>query len=147
MGQHLCMSSRRRRRCCICGELFDADPRVGCRQRACGSGECQRQRRSETQAAWRGRNPDYFTDRRLRDRFRAAEKAAEWESSRHTGESGLQRARRPAPLRVPAVLRGVPWDLAQAELGVAASDFLALTACQVLRVAQDQRSAQVFEKG
>ena len=141
------MSGRRRRRCCICGELFDADSRVGLRQRACGRQECQARRRVATQAAWRARNPDYFTDRRLRERSRAAEKAAQEASSRRVGEVAPERARRPPPLRVPASLRRLPWDLAQDELGVAASDFLALTACQVLRVAQDQRRAQVSGKG
>ncbi len=36
--------------------------------------------------------------------------------------------RRPAPLRVPAVFRRIPWDQAQAEIGVATTDLLALVA-------------------
>jgi hypothetical protein len=47
---------------------------------------------------------------------------------------------RPTPLRMPAVLRKVPWQLAQDELGVVASDFLAVTARELLAVAQDLKT-------
>jgi hypothetical protein len=48
--------------------------------------------------------------------------------------------RRPEPLRVPAVLRRIPWQLAQDELGVVATDFLVVTARELVAVAQDQRT-------
>jgi hypothetical protein len=40
--------------------LFEPCPSVGKRQDTCSSAECQKQRRRQTQAAWRERNPDYF---------------------------------------------------------------------------------------
>jgi len=124
---------RRRRRCTVCGELFRADRRVGTRQRCCGRPECQQERRRETQSRWRERYPDYFVDRRLR--LRAAETRA--------AEAGL--VRRPAPLAVPADLRRIPWDLAQDEIGVQVTDFLAVVACLLVRIAKDQRLGQVVD--
>lgn len=46
--------------------------------------------------------------------------------------------RRPEPLWVPAALRRVPWDLAQDEIGIPATDFLALTARLLVGVVKDQ---------
>lgn len=131
----------KRRPCRICGRWFHPDPRVGSRQRACGSRACQRKRREKTQAAWRARNPDYYLRRRLQRRARAARAAEEavedprklrvWHSE---GE-----VRRPGLLGVPRVLAPIPWDLAQDEIGVAATDFLVVTARLLVKVAQDQR--------
>ena len=133
-----------RRPCRICGRWFHPDPRVGSRQRACGKRACQKKRREKTQAAWRSENPEYFLRRRLQRRAnaaRAAEEAVEdpkklwaWE-----GEGGV---RRPEPLRIPRVLAPIPWDLAQDEIGVAATDFLVVTARLLVKVAQDQRTAK-----
>jgi hypothetical protein len=128
---------RRRRRCTVCGELFRADLRVGPRQRACRRPECQQERRKETQGKWRERNPEYFADRRLRARALAARAA---ESS---PVGGL--ARRPAPLGVPSELRRIPWDLAQDEIGVQVTDFIAVVACLLVRIAKDQRRSQVVD--
>jgi len=60
---------KRRRRCCICGELFSADPRVGDRQRACGSGSCQRERHRLACRAWRERERPAVERDRLRQRL------------------------------------------------------------------------------
>jgi hypothetical protein len=131
----------RRRRCTVCGDLFRADPRVGSRQRACSRPECQQERRKETQGKWRECNPDYFVDRRLRQRALAARAAAE---SRQSGRvAGV--TRRPAPLAVPPELRQIPWNLAQDEIGVQVTDFLAVVACLLLRIAKDQRRHQVVD--
>jgi len=133
---------RRRRRCTVCGELFQADRRVGTRQRACSRPECQQKRRRETQGRWRERSPDYFMDRRLR--LRAAEARAAAASASQAGRSaGL--SRRPAPLAVPAELRRIPWDLAQDEIGVQVTDFVAVVACLLVRIAKDQRLHQVVD--
>lgn len=132
---------RRRRRCTVCGELFRADRRVGARQRTCSRAECQQERRQETQGRWRERNPDYFMDRRLRVRSLAARAAAE---SRQTGRAAGV-TRRPAPLAVPAELRRIPWDLAQDEIGVQVTDFVAVVACLLVRIAKDQRRHQVVD--
>jgi hypothetical protein len=125
----------------MCGELFQADPRVGSRQRACGQPECQKKRRQQTQGRWRGRNPDYFVDRRLRLRALTAG-AAQSRPGVGPAEGG---ARRPAPLAVPPELRCIPWDLAQDEIGVQATDFIAVVACLLVRLAKDQRRAQVVD--
>lgn len=131
---------RRRRRCTVCGELFRADPRVGPRQRACSRPECQQERRKKSQGKWRERNPDYFVDRRLRVRALAA-RAAEGRQGGPT--DGL--ALRPAPLGVPSELRRIPWDLAQDEIGVQVTDFIAVVACLLVRIAKDQRRSQVID--
>lgn len=132
---------RRRRRCRVCGELFRAGGRVGARQRTCGRAECQQKRRREIQGKWRERNPDYFMDRRLRMRALAAREAAQ---SRQAGQVGGV-TRRPPPLAVPPELRQIPWTLAQDEIGVQTTDFLAVVACLLVRIAKDQRVSQAID--
>ena len=132
---------RRRRRCTVCGELFQADRRVGARQRTCSRAECQQERRRKTQSRWRERNPDYFMDLRLRVRALAARAAAE---SRQSGQ-GVGVTRRPSPLAVPPELRCIPWNLAQDEIGVQVTDFLVVVACLLVRIAKDQRVLQVID--
>ena len=56
------------------------------------------------QAFWRARNPDYFIAHRLQKR------------------SGKEQ--RPEPLRLPAPLSRLPWDVAQDQFGVQGADFL-----------------------
>jgi hypothetical protein len=130
----------KRRPCRICGGWFHPDPRVGSRQRACGKRACQKKRREKTQAAWRSENPEYFLRRRLQRRAtaaRAAEEAVEDPQLLRALEAEGE-VRRPGPLRLPKVLARIPWDLAQDEIGVAATDFLAVTARLLVKVAQDQ---------
>jgi hypothetical protein len=93
---------------------------VGARQRAC-SRACQAARKKTTQAAWTKDNPDYFVARRMKQRA-----AAE---------------RRPAPLRMPAPLDRLPWDVAQDEFGVQQTDFLGHLGRVLLGVAQAERQA------
>ena len=62
---------RRRRRCCVCGELFMPDPRVGRRQKACGRPECQRERHRQACKAWRERDREGAREDRLRSRLGA----------------------------------------------------------------------------
>jgi len=133
---------RRQRRCTVCGELFRADPRVGGRQRTCRRSECQQERRRGTQRRWRERHPDYFVYRRLR--LRAAD-AREAEASTSPSGRVAGSVRRPAPLAVPAELRRIPWDLAQDEIGVQATDFLVVVACLLIRIAKDQRPRQAVD--
>jgi hypothetical protein len=124
----------------MCGRWFHPDPRVGSRQRACGKRACQKKRRKKTQAAWRSENPEYFLRRRLQRRAnaaRAAEEAVE-DPKKLQALEGEEEVRRPEPLRVPRVLAPIPWDLAQDEIGVAATDFLVVTARLLVKVAQDQ---------
>jgi hypothetical protein len=132
---------RKTRPCCICHRWFRPDGRVGARQRTCG-GECRPKLRKKTQAAWRQRNPDYFRERRLSARFEAAREAEDKKPSNLGGE----RPRRPPPLRVNDRLGEVPWDLAQDEIGIQVTDFIATTAKVVLRAAQDEIARQVAER-
>ena len=128
---------RRRRRCTECKELFQADPRAGKRQRACSQEKCQKKRRQKTQRKWRERNPDYPRARRLLVRSVTARAA--------DGGRGEGAPRRPAPLSVPAVLRCLPWDLAQDEIGVQITDFIAVCLCLVVRLVKDQMRQQVVD--
>jgi len=59
---------------------------------------------------------------------------------------GGERPRRPPPLRMDARLVEVPWDLAQDEIGVQVTDFIATTAKVVLRVVKDEIARQVAER-
>jgi hypothetical protein len=96
--------------------------RVGDRQRACSSPSCQSSRRAKTQASWRARNPDYFSARRLQH------------LTEH-GEPG-------PPMRLPAPLARLPWDLAQDAFKPQGAGFLALFGRVLHRAAQDQMPAQ-----
>ena len=97
------MPDHRKRPCCICRHWLRPDPQVGVRQRACRKAECQAARR-QTQAAWRGRNPDYFIARRIQERAALP--------------------RRPEPLRLPPPLGQLPLDLAQDQFGVQETDLI-----------------------
>lgn len=50
--------------------------------------------------------------------------------------------RAPEPLRVSHPLDALPWDMLQDELGVTATDFVAIVVRIVLRIAQSQSKAQ-----
>ena len=54
---------RRRKRCEFCEELFEVDPRLGSRHRACSAACCQQARRAANQADWLQRHPEYFKQR------------------------------------------------------------------------------------
>jgi hypothetical protein len=117
-----------KRPCCICRCWFVPDRRVGRRQRACSAPACQIARRARTQAAWRRRNPDYFTAYRLQQRHAHAEGGAPV-----------------APLVMPPPLSQLPWDLAQQHFGVGGTDFLGHLGRVLLLAAQDQSGPQVAE--
>jgi hypothetical protein len=80
-------------------------------------------------------------DLRLRVRALAARAAAESRLAGRAAGAG----RRPAPLAVPPELRQIPWNLAQDEIGVQVTDFLAVVACLLVRIAKDQRVHQVID--
>ena len=119
------MADARRRPCCICRRWFRPDPRIGSRQQACRRPECQVGRRKKKQKAWRERNPDYFIARRIKDR------------------SGQDRP--PEPLRLPAPLSRLPWDIAQSQFGTEGADFIGIMGAVLLRSAQSQFRAYVTE--
>lgn len=112
------MPAPRKRPCSICRRWFRPDSRVGARQRACGKPDCQAARRKKTQARWRAKNPDYAAGYRLQRR-NAQERA-------------------PEPLRVPAPLNRLPWDVAKDEIGSKATDFLGVMGTLLMRSAKDQ---------
>jgi hypothetical protein len=110
----------RRRRCAICHHGFTADAHVGDRQLVCSRPECQKARRKGTQAAWRKRHPGYFIE------WRAKKRAAQSEAEVID------------PPRLPPPLDGLPWELAQVELGSIGADFIASLGRKVLGHAKDQ---------
>ena len=111
---------RGKRPCCICHRWFLPDNRVGSRQRACPEAECQAQRRRKQQSAWRSRHPDYFAARRIQARMVVPQPAA--------------------PLRMPAPLDKLPWDIAQFQFGVQGADFLGVMGRLLLQAQQSQLS-------
>ena len=119
------MYTRKKRPCSICRRWFEPDARVGRRQRVCSSPECQRERRRRKQAEWRKSRPDYFTARRILKRAEAK--------------------RTPEPLRLKKPLSHLPWDIMQDEIGVAATDFLAILVGLLHLVAQSQIGTQAYD--
>ena len=119
------MSDARKKPCCICRRWFRPDPRIGLRQRACRKPDCQIARRRKKQKKWRERHPDYFIARRILDRGKAD---------------------RPVePLRLPPQLSRLPWDIAQDEFGVKATDFIGVLGTLLLRGAQSQFEAYLTD--
>jgi hypothetical protein len=112
------MPEARKKPCRICRRWFQPDPRVGSRQRACSKPDCQSARRQKTQASWRGRNPDYAIGWRL-------------------GQRKAQ-AQPPEPLRLPAPLNQLPWDVAKDQFGLQGADFIGVMSALILRTAKDQ---------
>ncbi len=49
--------------CKYCGKPFTPDPRVGDRQKCCGSPTCKAERKKEANRNWRKKNPEYFKGR------------------------------------------------------------------------------------
>ncbi len=111
-----------RRPCRFCRRWFLPDLRVGARQRACSTAECQERRRAATQACWRKRNPDY---------------AAAWRLQRRRGEE------RPEPPWVLPPLNTLPWDIAQDEFKPVGAAFLASLGRVVVTHAKDLMKRQV----
>ena len=107
-----------KRPCSICHRWFRPDPRIGSRQRACRSVDCQAARRVQTQKSWRDRNADYFAARRIQERG--------------------NRQQPPEPLKLPPPLNELPWDIAQDQFGVKGADFIGVFGTLLLRTAQDQ---------
>src|SRR6202045_1937774 len=113
------MSEARKRPCAICRQWFRPDPRVGSRQHACGMSGCQASRRQKTQAGWRRRNPGYAIGWRIDQR-------------------AVQTQPPPEPLRLPAPLNQLPWDVAKDQFGSQGADFIGVMGALIIRVAKDQ---------
>ena len=113
------MPEVRKRPCSICRRWFRPDARVGDRQHACGTPECQSKRRQKTQASWRGRNPGYAIAYRIDQRSAPTQPA-------------------PEMLLVPAPLDQLPWEFAKDQFGLQCADFIAVLAALLVRFAKDQ---------
>lgn len=143
----------KKRRCSVCRKSFIPDPRVGDRQKTCGP-ECQKERRRRNQMRWRRRYPDYFRQRYLKERTK---KAIEAEEAQHRAEAAVRagrspdphedRPRRPAPIRMEGQLRSIPWDSMQDDLGVQATDYIAVVALVLLRAMQAREGSRAVEGG
>lgn len=143
----------KRSRCSVCRKSFVPDPRVGDRQKTC-SPECQKEHRRRTQRRWRRRHPDYFRLRYLSER---SKKAIEAEAAQRRAEAAVlagrrpapdeDRMRRPPPIRVKGQLRSIPWDSMQDELGVQATDYIAVVALVLLRMIQAREGSGAVGNG
>jgi hypothetical protein len=120
------MPEARKRPCTICRRWFRPDPRVGGRQQACGRPECRTRRRQKTQASWRRRNADYATAYRLQQR-------------------AAQDPQPPEPLRMPAPLNQLLWDVAKDQFGAEGADFIGVLRTLLLRSAKDQFQAYLID--
>jgi len=110
----------RKRPCRICRRWFRPDPRVGARQRTCGSVACGRAWHRRSCRDWRRRNPDYDRDDRLRRRLR----------------------------REPESVRGDPlarldWDVARDATGLQVAVVVEETAQLLVSWARDEMAPQV----
>jgi len=140
----------RKKPCSICRRWFTPDRRVGARQKTC-SEECREKRRRRTQAEWRGRNPEYFKARWLKERARRAEAAdratAEVLEEIKAGREpppAEDRARRPSAIRVGGELGRLPWEAMQSEIGLEVTDFIAVVARLLVRLMQSEKLTQVI---
>src|SRR6266542_291601 len=113
------MAAPRKRPCSICRRWFRPNPRVGNRQHSCGKPQCQTARRQKTQARWRRRNAGYAIAYRLDQRKAQAPPS-------------------PEPLRLPAPLDQLPWDVAKDQFGPQGADFIGLMGALIVRAAKDQ---------
>jgi hypothetical protein len=116
---------RRKRPCSICRRWFRPDARTTRHQRVCSRAECQKERRRRTQASWRERNPEYGASYRLDQRRRVGERAE--------------------PLRMPAPLDKVPWQVAKDVMGAEATELLGVSSRLILGAAKDVIRAHLAE--
>src|SRR5690242_6255940 len=116
----------KKRPCSICRRWFQPDVRVGDRQRACGTEECQRARHREADRAWHARHRDYDRGRR-------------WQMAVDAAKAGAP----PSPPDRPPPLPGVPWDVAQDAMRPEAVVIVAGVARVLATHAQDERRKQV----
>src|ERR1035441_6849092 len=112
------MPASGKRPCSICRHWFRPNPRIGPRQRTCGKAECQTARRKRTQASWRAKNLEYAAGYRIQQRG--------------------AREQPPEPLRLPAPLNRLPWDLAKDQFGREGADFIGVMGALLLRSSKDQ---------
>ncbi len=62
----------KKRPCRICGKWFSPNPRVGERQKTCGSKDCQRKWHAKKCSEWNRAHPEYFQEIYLSKKLDAA---------------------------------------------------------------------------
>lgn len=86
----------RKRPCRICGKWFMPNPRVGDRQKTCGSDTCKRQWHTAKCAEWNKQNRAYFKEIYLKSRLDAATT-----DTAESSPASPRPARGPSPLQIP----------------------------------------------
>ena len=122
---------RRSRKCSACGCWYAADPRVGTRQKTCGREACRKVRKARVQREWSRRNPDYWTERRLRE-----------QAARMEGAKGSKPV---VGLPPPPEIRRLPLERGRAVLGAEALVFLLTYGLFLYRGPQPEIRTQVAE--
>jgi ParB/RepB/Spo0J family partition protein len=84
-----------------------------------GKPGCQASRRQKTQASWRRRNLGY---------------AIAWRIDQRAAQTQPP----PEPLRLPAPLNQLPWDVAKDQFGSQGADFIGVMGALIVRLAKDQ---------
>jgi hypothetical protein len=115
----------RKRPCRYCRHWFRPDPRVGDRQRACASVDCQRKRRAATQASWRRRNPEHQAQRRI--------------------DLAATATTRGEPARMPRPLDKLPWDWLKDEMDRQQAEFIQQFGRLLVRRSKDEMRAQFID--
>lgn len=118
----------KKRPCCVCRRWFRPDVRIGDRQRACGTSECQRARHRAADRAWHARNRDYDRGRR-------------WQVAVDAARAGSP----PSVPDRPPPMAGVPWDVAQDAMRAEAVVILAGVVRVLADWAQDEIRKQVLD--
>jgi hypothetical protein len=115
-----------KRPCAVCRVWYIPEPRTRHCQKTCGKESCRREWTRRQQSRWRSKNPDYWSEHRLRVRATQVE-----------GNGGGVMVRPP-----PKVIEKVPWDVAEAEFGVTGTLFVAFVMRLLLRSAQTALTVQ-----
>jgi hypothetical protein len=113
--------------CSVCRRWFEPAARGRHCQRTCGRPECRVEQRRRTQQRYRRRNPDYWSERRLRAQARRMEASG----------------KPPRPATV--VCARLPWDWAQDAFRIQGAVFVALFVRLLIRVEQDALRVQHLE--
>jgi hypothetical protein len=126
----------RKRPCRICGKWFMPNPRLGDRQKTCGTDACKRQWHTAKCAEWNKQNRAYFKEIYLRSRLEAA--------SSYAAESSSPSPRPPAPARGPSPLH-IPQEVVQEVMGAQQAVIIEYIVRLLLRGVQEVISTQHLE--
>jgi hypothetical protein len=125
----------KKRPCRICGKWFTPNPRLGDRQKTCGTETCKKQWHAAKCAQWNRQNKSYFKEIYLRSRMDAAS-PDDAEVSPASRGSGLVQA--PSPLDIPS-------EVVQEVMGVQQRVIIEYIARILLRSVQEAMDIQHLE--